>query len=105
MLAQETEAHIVNTASMAGFITGRGPAVYRVSKHAVVALSEILSHQLAQRRAKVQVSVLCPGGVDTQILKPCAIVRRTCQQRSPCVPKRRPCGRPRGAEYRPGSLL
>jgi NAD(P)-dependent dehydrogenase (short-subunit alcohol dehydrogenase family) len=68
MLAQETEGHIVNTASMAGFITGRGPAVYRVSKHAVVALTEILYHQLAQRRAKVKVSVLCPGGVDTQIL-------------------------------------
>ena len=68
MLAQETEGHIVNTASMAGFITGRGPAVYRVSKHAVVALSEILYHQLAQRTAKVKVSVLCPGGVDTQIL-------------------------------------
>jgi NAD(P)-dependent dehydrogenase (short-subunit alcohol dehydrogenase family) len=68
MLAQETEGHIVNTASMAGFITGRGPAVYRVSKHAVVALSEILYHQLAQRTAKVKVSVLCPGGVDTQLL-------------------------------------
>jgi len=68
MLAQETEGHIVNTASMAGFITGRGPAVYRVSKHAVVALSEILYYQLAQRTAKVKVSVLCPGGVDTQIL-------------------------------------
>jgi NAD(P)-dependent dehydrogenase (short-subunit alcohol dehydrogenase family) len=68
MLAQETEGHIVNTASMAGFITGRGPAVYRVSKHAVVALSEMLYHQLAQRGANVKVSVLCPGGVDTQIL-------------------------------------
>ena len=68
MLAQGTAGHIVNTASMAGFITGRGPAVYRVSKHAVVALSEILYHQLAQRTAKVKVSVLCPGGVDTQIL-------------------------------------
>jgi NAD(P)-dependent dehydrogenase (short-subunit alcohol dehydrogenase family) len=68
MLAQKTEGHIVNTASMAGFITGRGPAVYRISKHAVVALSEILYLQLAQRRAKVKVSVLCPGGVDTQIL-------------------------------------
>ena len=68
MLAQETEGHIVNTASLAGFITGRGPAAYRVSKHAVVALSEILYHQLAQRGANVKVSVLCPGAVDTQII-------------------------------------
>jgi NAD(P)-dependent dehydrogenase (short-subunit alcohol dehydrogenase family) len=69
MLAQETEGHIVNTASLAGFITGRGPAVYRVSKHAVVALSEILYHQLAQRGAQVKVSVLCPGPVRTQIIE------------------------------------
>jgi NAD(P)-dependent dehydrogenase (short-subunit alcohol dehydrogenase family) len=68
MLAQGTPGHIVNTASMAGLLTGRGPAVYRVSKHAVVALSEMLYHQLAQRGAHVKVSVLCPGGVDTQIL-------------------------------------
>jgi NAD(P)-dependent dehydrogenase (short-subunit alcohol dehydrogenase family) len=68
MLAQETEGHIVNTASLAGLLTGRGPAAYRVSKHAVVALSEMLYHQLAQRAAKVKVSVLCPGGVDTQII-------------------------------------
>lgn len=68
MLDQGTEGHIVNTASMAGLLTGRGPAVYRVSKHAVVALSEMLYHQLAQRGANVKVSVLCPGGVDTQII-------------------------------------
>jgi NAD(P)-dependent dehydrogenase (short-subunit alcohol dehydrogenase family) len=68
MLAQGTPGHIVNTASMAGLLTGRGPAVYRVSKHAVVALSEMLYHQLAHRGANVKVSVLCPGGVDTQII-------------------------------------
>ena len=68
MLAQGTAGHIVNTASMAGLLTGRGPAVYRVSKHAVVALSEMLYHQLAQQGANVKVSVLCPGGVDTQTL-------------------------------------
>jgi NAD(P)-dependent dehydrogenase (short-subunit alcohol dehydrogenase family) len=68
MLAQDTDAHIVNTASLAGLLTGRGPAAYRVSKHAVVALSEMLYHQLAPRTTKVKVSVLCPGGVDTPLL-------------------------------------
>jgi NAD(P)-dependent dehydrogenase (short-subunit alcohol dehydrogenase family) len=68
MLAQDTDAHIVNTASLAGLLTGRGPAAYRVSKHAVVALSEMLYHQLAQRGANIHVSVLCPGGVDTPLL-------------------------------------
>jgi NAD(P)-dependent dehydrogenase (short-subunit alcohol dehydrogenase family) len=68
MLAQETEGHIVNTASMAGLLTGPGLGVYRVSKHGVVALSETLYHELAQRGAKVKVSVLCPGPVNTRII-------------------------------------
>jgi NAD(P)-dependent dehydrogenase (short-subunit alcohol dehydrogenase family) len=68
MLAQQTEGHIVNTASMAGLLTGPGLGVYRVSKHGVVALSETLYHELAQRRAKVKVSVLCPGSVNTRII-------------------------------------
>jgi NAD(P)-dependent dehydrogenase (short-subunit alcohol dehydrogenase family) len=66
MLAQETEGHIVNTASMSGLLTAPGLGAYLVSKHGVVALSETLSHELAQRRAKVKVSVLCPGWVNTQ---------------------------------------
>jgi len=66
MLAQETECHVVNTASVAGLLPGRG--VYGVSKHAVVALSEALSADLGQQRSKIGVSVLCPGYVNTRIL-------------------------------------
>jgi NAD(P)-dependent dehydrogenase (short-subunit alcohol dehydrogenase family) len=69
MLAQDTECHIVNTASMAGVITGPGLGVYKVTKHGVVALSETLYHELAERKAKVTVSVLCPGVVNTRILE------------------------------------
>src|ERR1051325_10119672 len=52
ILLEQDEAHIVNTASIAGLI----PAVlgiYSVTKHAVVAISEALQLQLAARRDNV----------------------------------------------------
>ncbi len=67
MLAQDEEGHIVNTASIAGLIAGPSMAAYRVSKHAVVALSESLYLELEQMDAKVSASVLCPAWVKTQI--------------------------------------
>jgi NAD(P)-dependent dehydrogenase (short-subunit alcohol dehydrogenase family) len=69
MLAQDTECHIVNTASMAGLISGPGLGVYKVTKHGVVTLSETLHHELAERGARVKVSVLCPGIVNTRIME------------------------------------
>ncbi len=69
MLAQETECHIVNTASMAGLISGPGLGVYKVAKHGVVSLTETLHHELAQRGAKLKVSLLCPGIVNTRIME------------------------------------
>jgi len=41
--------------------------MYCVTKHAVVALSESLHHDLALSGAKVKVSVLCPAVVNTRI--------------------------------------
>jgi NAD(P)-dependent dehydrogenase (short-subunit alcohol dehydrogenase family) len=69
MLAQDTECHVVNTASMAGLISCPGLGIYKVTKHGVVALSETLYHELAERGAKVKVSVLCPGLVNTRIME------------------------------------
>ncbi|HVB47008.1 MAG TPA: SDR family NAD(P)-dependent oxidoreductase [Burkholderiales bacterium] len=66
LLAQE-EGHIVNTASVAGLISPPGMGAYNVSKHAVVALSESLYHDLAERKVRVGVSVLCPAYVPTAI--------------------------------------
>ncbi len=56
--------HIVNTASIAGMISGSGNA-YNVSKYGVVALSEGLRNELAPRG--IGVSVLCPGFIRTRI--------------------------------------
>jgi len=69
MLAQDAECHIVNTASTAGLISGPGLGAYKVTKHGVVTLSETLHHELAERGAKVKVSVLCPGIVNTRIME------------------------------------
>src|SRR5947209_1123097 len=68
MLEQGTEAHIINTASVAGLTSGPGLGIYKVTKHGMVALSETLYYELALRGAKVKVSVLCPGFVNTQIM-------------------------------------
>ncbi len=70
MLASGEEGHIVNTASMAGLITGRpGNAIYDASKHAVLSLSESLYRDLVVRQTKVSASVLCPGAVITKIFE------------------------------------
>jgi NAD(P)-dependent dehydrogenase (short-subunit alcohol dehydrogenase family) len=67
MIAQNTECHIVNTASMAGLTVGSFSAPYSVTKHAVVALSESLYLTLQKQNALVKASVLCPGLVHTNI--------------------------------------
>ena len=68
MLAQGDEGHVVNTASMAGLVSGPGMAVYNVTKHGVVTLSETLYQELRALGAAIGVSVLCPGWVNTNIL-------------------------------------
>jgi NAD(P)-dependent dehydrogenase (short-subunit alcohol dehydrogenase family) len=68
MIDQDTEGHIVNTASIAGLLSGGG-TVYAVSKFGVVALSEGVYLELRQGGYKPGISVLCPGFVSTNILK------------------------------------
>ena len=66
MLAQPGEKHIVNTGSTAGLLAAPGVGIYGTAKFGVVGLSEHLRHDLA--RHGIGVSVLCPGGVKTNIL-------------------------------------
>ncbi len=68
ILSQETECHIVNTASILGLVRGPGEGIYKTSKHAVVALSETLADELKQIGSQIQVHVLCPGWVQTDLL-------------------------------------
>ncbi len=68
MIAGGEPGHIVNTASIAGLVTGHGMAIYRVSKHSVVVLSEVLSHELAlYGHDHLHASVLCPAWTKTNI--------------------------------------
>ncbi|HET7784938.1 MAG TPA: SDR family oxidoreductase [Myxococcales bacterium] len=67
MLKQGGECHVVNTASAAGLVSAPLMAVYNVSKHGVVALSETLHHDLRVAGARIGVSVLCPAFVPTNI--------------------------------------
>jgi len=65
MLEHGQDAHIVNTASMAGLTSGRQMSPYYVSKHGVVTLSECAHHEFEEAGANIGVSVLCPGWVST----------------------------------------
>jgi NAD(P)-dependent dehydrogenase (short-subunit alcohol dehydrogenase family) len=68
MLDQGSESHIVNTSSLGGLIPGGDSAIYGVTKFGVVALSEFLYLELKQAGARIGVSVLCPGLVNTNIM-------------------------------------
>jgi len=59
--------HIVNTASMAGLLTTPNMGIYSVSKHAVVALTEILYQDLRLVTDQMSASVVCPYFVPTGI--------------------------------------
>jgi len=68
MIKQDTECHIVNTASIEGILSsGVGGATYGVTKHALLFLSERLALELIENGPKIKVSVLCPGFVTTNI--------------------------------------
>ena len=67
MLEQGEEGHIVNTASVAGLLTGANP--YHVSKQGVTCITEGLYKDLRRIGAKVSASVLCPGLIRTDIMK------------------------------------
>lgn len=67
MLEAGAAAHVINTASAAGLATLAGSGVYCASKHAVVAMSECLQHDLRAAGAPIGVSVLCPSLLTTGI--------------------------------------
>jgi NAD(P)-dependent dehydrogenase (short-subunit alcohol dehydrogenase family) len=63
------EGHIVNTASIAGFVVNpeRRSGAYATTKYAIVALSESLHADLAD--TPIGVSVLAPAAVNTEIYR------------------------------------
>lgn len=67
MIESGEEGHIVNTASIAGLVSGAVGGPYTVAKFAVEALSEQLHYELGRAGHNIGVSVLCPGFVNTGI--------------------------------------
>jgi NAD(P)-dependent dehydrogenase (short-subunit alcohol dehydrogenase family) len=67
LIDQGAGGHIVNTASLAGLVSGGGTP-YAVTKFGVVALSEGVYLELKQGGYRPSISVLCPGTVDTNIM-------------------------------------
>ncbi len=70
MLKQDNECHIVNISSIEGLVSGSGPggAIYGLSKHGVLSLTETLRQELDLIDAKLKVSAVCPGWVKTRII-------------------------------------
>ena len=69
MLNQDSEGHIINTASVAGLLSLPQMSLYCLTKHSVVTLTESLYHDLIEIDAKISCSVLCPAYVPTNISK------------------------------------
>jgi NAD(P)-dependent dehydrogenase (short-subunit alcohol dehydrogenase family) len=68
LLVQPEGGHVVNVSSMGGLMGGPFIGPYIASKHAVVGISKSLRLELAMRGAKVGVTVVCPGDVNTGII-------------------------------------
>ena len=69
MIAAGDIGHVVNTASMAGLVSGPRSVVYSTAKHAVVRVSEALYASMTDGGFPIGVTLLCPGLVDTQIYR------------------------------------
>jgi NAD(P)-dependent dehydrogenase (short-subunit alcohol dehydrogenase family) len=67
MIAQDSEGHVVNTASVAAFVAGPTAGPYTVSKCAALAIGESLALDLAAVGSKIGASVLVPSAFDTGI--------------------------------------
>jgi NAD(P)-dependent dehydrogenase (short-subunit alcohol dehydrogenase family) len=70
LLASGEEGHVVNVASMAAVVPVVGIGPYNVSKHGVLALSEVLQAELAAAGAPIGVTVVMPGRVPTRLGQP-----------------------------------
>ena len=64
-MKEKNQGKILNVASIAGFMPGPLMATYYATKSYVVRLSQSIREELRKEKSKVQISILCPGPVDT----------------------------------------
>ena len=65
-MTKKDKGHILNVASIAGFMVGPLMATYYATKNYVVAISRAINKELKKKKSNVKVSVLCPGPVKTE---------------------------------------
>lgn len=63
------KGHILNVASIAGFMPGPLMSTYYATKSYVVRLSEGIREELIKEKSNVKISILCPGPVNTNFNK------------------------------------
>lgn len=68
-MVKEDKGHILNVASIAGFMPGPLMATYYSTKSYVVRLTQSIRHELYKQNSKVKISALCPGPVATNFNK------------------------------------
>ena len=68
-MKEKNSGTILNVASIAGFMPGPLMATYYATKNYVVRLSEAIREELRKQKSKVQISILCPGPVNTNFNK------------------------------------
>ncbi len=68
-MIEKNEGHILNVASIAGFMPGPLMSTYYSSKAYVVRLTEGIREELKKQASNVKISLLCPGPVDTNFNK------------------------------------
>lgn len=64
-MEKRNSGHILNVASLAGFMSGPLMATYYASKNYVISLSRAINKELKKKKSKVKISILCPGPVET----------------------------------------
>ncbi|MBO0834796.1 MAG: SDR family NAD(P)-dependent oxidoreductase [Actinobacteria bacterium] len=67
MLDGGQPGHVVNTCSMTSVVSAGN--MYGITKHAVLALTEVLASDLAKRDAPIGVTALCPGVIATNLFR------------------------------------
>ena len=68
-MKEKGKGRILNVASIAGFMPGPLMSTYYATKAYIVRISEGIREELKKEKSKVQISLLCPGPVETNFNK------------------------------------
>jgi len=88
IMLKQGSGHIINTASLAGLIPATGEISYTAAKYGIVGLSHSLRAEAADLGVKV--SVVCPGFIDTPILRTLKVVKLDREKLLAEIPKTMP---------------